>query len=105
MQLPLGALGTPDPSTSDLVASVRLDFADLAESDRHRGLAEAAIAAATLAACYLSEGSTATARALRELRDTYAQADEVRGRELASTRIDPIAELLATLPDTPADLT
>jgi hypothetical protein len=103
LQLGLGLMADKRLARTPLVAAVRADFADLAQTDRHAGLAQAAIAAARSAHQLLDTGSPRATRALAELRAFYEQADAVR-REAGLAQVDPLAELLASIPDTPAGL-
>jgi hypothetical protein len=87
-----------------LVTAVRRDFADLAATDEHAGVAAAAEAAARSAWQLLESGAPGGTRALAELRAWYVTADELR-RSTGLATVDPVAQLLASIPDTPAGLT
>ena len=103
LQLGLGLMADRRVARTPLVAAVRSDFADLAASEHHAGLAQAAVAAARSAWQLLDVGSPRGTRALAELRAFYEQADQAR-RAAGLAESDPLAELLASIPDTPAGL-
>lgn len=89
---------------SSLTSRVRSDFADFAESATASGIQAGAVKAAEQVAALASAGEWGRpfTQALAELREWYRLASETRGGK--QTRRDPLADLLDSIPDTPAGL-
>ena len=87
-----------------LTSRVSKDFDDFASSKTHAGLQLGAVKCAEqiLALAEAGEWGRSFTQALAELREWYRAADETRGTTTGSR--DPLAELLSSIPDTPADL-
>lgn len=87
-----------------LVSRVFKDFEDFAKSETHAGLQLGAVKCAEqiLALAEAGEWGRSFTQALAELREWYKSADETRGGKQGPR--DSLAELLASIPDSPADL-